>query len=222
MTGWPFSFHAFDEERGSALFTGIVQGLCPVVAIEDATALMQVFVALGELGCELQLGASVAINGVCLTVTATERSRTGFDVIKESLENTNLPSLETGTHVNVERSFRVGDEIGGHILSGHVAGVATVDDIEIGSNERNLWFDVDAQWMKYLHHKGFVALDGASLTIAAVDHEGSRIKVALIPETIARTTLGTVAVGTSVNLEIDAQTQAIVATVERVLADRLS
>ena len=202
------------------MFTGIVQGLCRVLTVEDEPALRRLTVDLGALGSELQPGASVAVNGTCLTVTAAAPSAVGFDVIKESLDHTNLLNLEPGDRVNVERSFRVGDEIGGHILSGHVAAVVTVDAVETGVNERNLWFRVDPQWSKFLLHKGFVALDGASLTIAAVDREQSRIKVTLIPETIARTTLGAVGVGAPVNMEIDAQTQAIVETVERVLAER--
>lgn len=202
------------------MFTGIVQGLCRVLTVEDEPALRRLSVDLGALGNELQLGASVAVNGTCLTVTTAAPSAVGFDVIKESLDHTNLLSLEPGDHVNVERSFRVGDEIGGHILSGHVAAIVTVDAVETGVNERNLWFRVDPQWSKFLLHKGFVALDGASLTIAAVDPEQNRIKVTLIPETIARTTLGAVGVGAPVNMEIDAQTQAIVETVERVLAQR--
>jgi riboflavin synthase len=121
--------------------------------------------------------------------------------------------------VNVERSLKFGDEIGGHVLSGHVADVVTVAQIDTGANERTIWFDVAAQWLPYLFHKGFVALDGASLTIAQVDRTRGRIAVSLIPETIVRTTLGRVVVGDRVNLEVDAQTQAIVSTVERLMRD---
>jgi riboflavin synthase len=142
-----------------------------------------------------------------------------FDVIRETLGLTNLGALRVGDRVNVERSFRVGEEVGGHILSGHVSGIAELCEVESGENERNLHFTVPAGLMKYLLHKGFVALDGASLTIASVDRERSRIGVCLIPETVERTTLGNIAPGAPVNLEVDAQTQAIVDTVERVLAD---
>ena len=162
----------------------------------------------------------MAINGVCLTATKVEEGNACFDVVRETLENSNLGTLAKGSCVNVERSFRVGDEIGGHILSGHVVGTVAVDAIEEDENERNLWFRVEADWLRFLHHKGFAALDGASLTIAAVDVPAQRIKVSLIPETIARTTLGTVAQGDRVNLEIDPQTRAIVETVERILAER--
>ena len=166
------------------------------------------------------MGASVAINGVCLTATEVQMGKACFDVVRETLDRTNLAALQRGSRVNVERSFRVGDEIGGHILSGHVAGTATVDALEEGDNERNLWFRVEADWLRFLHHKGFAALDGASLTVTQVDGPAQRIKVSLSPETIARTTLGSVTQGDRVNLEIDPQTRAIVETVERVLEER--
>ena len=111
----------------------------------------------------------------------------------------------------------MGDEVGGHILSGHVADTVRVARIEQDDNLRTLHFSVPGQWMKYLNHKGFVALDGASLTIASIDREAEEISVSLIPETIERTSLGRVPEGARVNLEVDAQTQAIVETVERLI-----
>ena len=202
------------------MFTGIVQGLCEVASVVDEPSLRRIRIQIGELSQGLDLGASVAINGVCLTATQVEAGSVLFDVVRETLDNTNLDGLEQGSRVNVERSFRVGDEIGGHILSGHVVGTASVDAVEATENERNLWFRVEPDWLRFIHHKGFAALDGASLTIAAVDASAQRVKVSLIPETIARTTLGAVAQGDRVNLEIDSQTRAIVETVERVLAER--
>ena len=202
------------------MYTGIVQGLCDVASVADEPGLRRIRIQIGDLAEGLELGASVAINGVCLTATEAEGGIACFDVVRETLEHTNLGTLTKGSRVNVERSFRVGDEIGGHILSGHVVGTVAVDAIEEGENERNLWFRVEADWLRFLHHKGFAALDGASLTIAAVDVPAQRIKVSLIPETIARTTLGTAAQGDRVNLEIDPQTRAIVETVERLLAER--
>lgn len=201
------------------MFTGIVQGLCPVLRVEDKSNLRSIAVRLGELAGAVESGASVAINGTCLTVTGEEHGGVlTFDVIRETLSLTNLGALVPGDRVNVERSFRVGDEVGGHILSGHVADQVTVSDVTEADNLRELRFAVASRWMKYLHHKGFVALDGASLTIASVDQQASTISVSLIPETIERTTLGSVAMGDRVNLEIDAQTQAVVETVERMLS----
>jgi riboflavin synthase len=201
------------------MFTGIVQGLCRVAVVVDEPGLRRLRIDLGELAIGLETGASVAVNGTCLTATQIDGGRVGFDLIRESADRSNLGAVRTGDHVNIERSLKFGDEIGGHILSGHIADMVTVAQIDAGANERTVWFDVAGQWLAYLFHKGFVALDGASLTIARVDRGRSRIAVSLIPETIARTTLGTVGVGDRVNLEIDAQTQAIVSTVERLMRD---
>jgi len=206
------------------VFTGIVQGLCEVVEIEHKTNLNCLYIDLGELAGDLALGASVAINGTCLTVTGTHANRSvaGFDVIRESLALTNLGALVQGSRVNIERSLKFGDEIGGHIVSGHVAATVVLDHVETSPNERILWFGCEPQWLKYLNYKGFVALDGASLTISNVDRDAGLFSVSLIPETLARTTLGALGsddVGARVNLEIEAQTQTIVETVERLLGD---
>ena len=118
----------------------------------------------------------MAVNGTCLTATFIENGRVGFDVIRESVARSNLGALAIGDLVNVERSLKFGDEIGGHVLSGHVADVVTVAQIDTGPQERTVWFDVPREWLGFLFHKGFVALDGASLTIAAIDRErGSHI-----------------------------------------------
>jgi len=200
------------------MFTGIVQGYCPIVRVEKVTNLSRIAIELGDLADGVELGASVAVNGTCLTVTGAEPGGViTFDVIQETLDLTNLSGCAAGDQVNVERSFRVGDEVGGHILSGHVADTVQVARIEQADNLRTLHFSVPSQWMKYLNHKGFVALDGASLTIASIDRDANEISVCLIPETIERTSLGRVLEGARVNLEVDAQTQAIVETVERLI-----
>jgi len=201
------------------MFTGIVQGLCRVSSITDEPGLRRFQIDLGALADGLVTGASVAVNGTCLTATSIDHGRVGFDVILETTARSNLGQLAVGAQVNIERSLKFGDEIGGHVLSGHVTDVVTVVHIDSGPGERTLWFEVAGQWMPYLFHKGFVALDGASLTIASVDRQRHRISVSLIPETIGRTTLGRIVIGAPVNLEIDAQTQVIVTTVERLLSD---
>jgi len=201
------------------MFTGIVQALCPVVGVRDDAGLRRLAIALDDLARELSVGASVAINGVCLTVTHVNQDIVHFDVIRETLDRTNLADLAVGRRVNVERSLRFGDEIGGHVVSGHVSDVVRVVDVVNAGNERRVTFQVPPRWMNYLHYKGFVALDGASLTISGVDANLGRISVSLIPETVGRTTLGSASVGDRINLEIDSQTQTIVETVERVLSD---
>ena len=201
------------------MFTGIVQGVCPVVSCETHAGIARVAVDLDDLARGLELGASIAINGACVTVTEIDGSLVGFDLIKETIELSNLGELAAGTTVNVERSFRVGDEVGGHILSGHVAGVAVVTQIKSDDGHRLVTMAIQREWMAYLMLKGFVALDGASLTIAEIDRSAATISVSLIPETLARTTFGRLEVGDRINLEVDSQTQAIVDTVREVLKD---
>jgi riboflavin synthase len=200
------------------MFTGIVQGLCRVARVVEQPSLRRLSIDLQGLAAGLELGASVAVNGTCLTVTGVDAGAVHFDVIRETLERTNLGGLSVGSLVNVERSFRIGDEVGGHIVSGHVSGVADVARVVTGPNERNVYLTVPEAFMKYLTLKGFVALDGASLTIARLDAAAREIGVCLIPETINRTTLGSVVEGDRVNLEVDQQTQTIVETVERLLS----
>jgi riboflavin synthase len=201
------------------MFTGIVQALCPVLDVVDEANLRRIQLELGALTADLASGASVAVNGVCLTATSAAGGTAGFDIIEETLRLTNLARVGRGSLVNVERSMRVGDEIGGHPLSGHVVDTVTVKRIDVGQNKRVVWFDVDTQWLSLLIHKGFVALDGASLTISSMNAVEREFSVSLIPETIARTTLGALKVGDRVNLEPDSQIQAIVSTITQLLAD---
>lgn len=201
------------------MYTGIVQGQCEVLSVEVVDGVGTLIVDMEALAEGLEPGASVSVNGVCLTVTGLDGAGVGFNVISETFASSNLGSVAAGDWVNIERSLKFGDELGGHILSGHIADTVTVAEIEADGANRTMWFDVALQHMRYLLWKGWVALDGASLTISRVDRAASRIAVSLIPETLARTTLGRVTVGDRVNLEIDAQTQAIVSTVEDLLSD---
>ncbi len=201
------------------MFTGIVQDLCEVVGVEDRNGVRRLRVRLGDRAAGLELGASVANNGVCLTATAIEDGIVDFDVIAETVRMTNLRLVERGSRVNIERSLRFGDELGGHILSGHVSGTITVSRIDTDGENRTVWFDVPAEHMGYLMWKGWIAIDGVSLTISRLDREANEVAVSLIPETLERTTLGRVEPGSIANLELDAQTQTIVTTVRDVLRD---
>lgn len=168
---------------------------------------------------ELALGASVAHNGCCLTVTHIEGNRVSFDLMKETLRLTNLGDINVGDKVNLERAAKFSDEIGGHLMSGHIICTAEIAKIYTSENNRQIWFRMPSEdLMKYVLHKGFIGIDGISLTIGEV--VGNRFCVHLIPETLSRTTLGKKRLGHRVNIEIDPQTQAVVDTVERVLAQR--
>ncbi|PLP38502.1 riboflavin synthase, partial [Klebsiella pneumoniae] len=165
----------------------------------------------------LETGASVANNGCCLTVTEINGARISFDLMKETLRITNLGDIQVGDEVNVERAAKFSDEIGGHLMSGHIMTTAEIVKILTSENNRQIWFKVqDPTLMKYILYKGFIGIDGISLTVGEVT--ATRFCVHLIPETLQRTTLGAKKLGDRVNIEIDPQTQAVVDTVERVLA----
>ncbi|PSW21484.1 riboflavin synthase [Photobacterium sanctipauli] len=201
------------------MFTGIVQGTAKVVAIDKKERFQTHVIQLSpEMHEGLAIGASVAHNGCCLTVTKIENDLVSFDLMQETLAVTNLGLLEVGDSVNVERAAKFGDEIGGHSMSGHINSLTTISSIESSENNRTIWFSIPEGYQKYILRKGYIGLDGCSLTIG--DVEDGRFNVHLIPETLQRTLFGERIVGAKVNLEIDPQTQAIVDTVERVLAQR--
>lgn len=202
------------------MFTGIVQGTAPIVAIEEKANFRTHFITLpAAMLSGLEEGASVAHNGCCLTVSGINGSVVAFDLMKETLRVTNLGELQVGDEVNVERAATFNAEIGGHVMSGHIMCSAEIVKIVTSENNRQIWFRLpDKELMKYVLHKGYIGIDGISLTIGEVALD--KFCVHLIPETLLRTTLGKKRVGQRVNIEIDPQTQAVVDTVERVLAQR--
>jgi riboflavin synthase len=201
------------------MFTGIVQGTAELEEIDEREQFRTHVVRLpAALLPGLQSGASVAHNGCCLTVVAIDGERVSFDLMQETLKVTNLGELKVGDRVNVERAARFGDEIGGHAMSGHILCTAEVSRVITSPNNHQLWLRLPAQWMKYVFTKGYIGIDGISLTIGEV--RGDEFNVNLIPETLQRTNIATRQVGDRINIEIDPQTQAIVDTVERVMAER--
>jgi len=202
------------------MFTGIVQGTAEVLAIEEKPNFRTHIVRLpSDMLPGLALGASVAHNGCCLTVTEVHGDQVSFDLMKETLRITNLGDLKVGDKINVERAAKFSDEIGGHLMSGHIMTTAEISKILTSENNREIWFTPqDPLQMKYILHKGFIGIDGISLTVGEVTK--TKFCVYLIPETLTRTTLGSKRLGQRVNVEIDPHTQAIVDTVERVLAQR--
>lgn len=199
------------------MFTGIVQGLGRVLAIEQPSDdFRRHTVELpDEISEDLQLGASVANNGCCLTIVKILGNQVCFDLMTETLAKTNLGSLKVGDWVNIERAARFGDEIGGHLMSGHIMQQTEITRIESSQYNKTVWFKLPEHLAKYVLPKGFIGLDGCSLTIGDVTLD--EFNVHLIPETLQRTLFGTRQVGDEINVEIDAQTQAIVDTVQRVL-----
>ena len=203
------------------MFTGIVQGIGVVTQLADRKGIRRVQVRMPK-GYEegLATGASIAINGLCLTVVGWDDQGVQFDVIDESLRLSNLSDLREGSLVNIERAAKFGDEIGGHVLSGHIHGLATVIDVVQAEANLAVWVSVPDALSKYVLPKGYVSLNGCSLTVGELVKNG-QFSIHLIPETRSLTIFGQVRSGDQLNLEIDSQTQAIVDTVERVLDQRL-
>jgi riboflavin synthase len=205
------------------MYSGITRGVFPVVALEQRAGATHFSVELtAELVRDIGIGASVSIDGVCLTVVEHEGQRLSFDAIEETRSLTTLSDLRLGRGVSVERSCRVGDELGGHDVYGHVIGTGSIVAARRVGEQLDLTIEVPAHWMKFILHKGFVALDGSSLTVGEVRPHPPRgsFDVHLIPETLRVTNFAHKQVGDRVNVELDARTVAIVETVERVLAER--
>jgi len=200
------------------VFTGIVQGCGTVAEVVEGDGITTLRIDLPDTS-GLVRGASVAINGTCLTATDMEGLRVSFDVIPETLERTTLGQLAPGHNVNVERSLKMGDELGGHLLSGHIMFTAEVTQFQRNGDGATCRLNVPKEFTKYVLEKGYIGVHGASLTVGAV--EGGSFDLHLIPETLALTNLGELTEGDRVNIEIDTMTQTIVNTVERMLTDEV-
>ncbi|GAB1434310.1 riboflavin synthase [Sphaerotilus sulfidivorans] len=205
------------------MFTGIVQAVATVAALSDRPGLRSFTLQFppGFLAGQ-EIGASVACDGTCLTVVRHhDGDRADFDVMQQSLALTTLGTLQVGSRLNVERAARDGVEIGGHPLSGHIDFQATLVEVRHPENNHVLRIQVPPQWMRYIFPKGYIAINGASLTIAEVDRAAGCFEVWLIPETLRQTTFGDKRPGDALNIEIERQTQVMVDTVRAAVDERL-
>jgi len=202
--------------KKAELFTGIVQGKGEILFSKQVSGGLKLRIQMNEWSTCLELGASVAVSGVCLTVVNFQEGEWAeFDVIQETLDRSNLGMLQVGSPTNIERSLKMGDELGGHQVNGHVDCKAQILQIEQSPGNHKIWIEIAPHWNRYLVPKGWIAVDGISLTV--VDVEPDRFSVCLIPETLSRTTLGNATQTTLLNLEFDHQTKVIVESVERLL-----
>ena len=207
------------------MFSGIVEGTGIITDIEERSEHIHWKVKLPKgSGKGLEIGASVSLDGVCLTATNIENDIIGFDLIQETLQRTTLNDRKTGDSVNIERALRYGEEVGGHLVSGHIMATGTIldikypieQDIESTNETADIKIGIPNSLIDYIFEKGYIAIDGISLTIGNVDGTAG-FNLHIIPETLRRTTLGMKSVGDSVNIEIDSMTQAVVDTVKRVM-----
>jgi riboflavin synthase len=208
------------------MFTGIVQGIARVAQLEDRPGLRSIGLAFPPgFDGSLEIGASVAVDGVCLTVTARGDGGARFEVMQQTLATTTLGTLGVGASVNVERAARQDAEVGGHVLSGHVDVKATLAQVTTPQNNHVMRIAVPAPWMRYVFAKGYIAVNGASLTVAQAERNADGagwFEVWLIPETLRMTTFGERRVGDALNIEIERQTQVIVDTVREAVEQRLA
>ena len=194
------------------MFTGIVQGTGKIIEVIEGETIRSFKIQVPNTE-SLEIGASISVDGVCLTATSIENKIVSFDVIQETLKRTTLGQLEVGETVNIERSLKFGDEIGGHLLSGHIMATGIVNEKSESGEGIDFTILAPLSIEKYLLEKGYVAIDGISLTIGDVSN--SRFNLHIIPETMRQTTIASKQVGDAVNIEIDSTTQTIVSTVER-------
>lgn len=183
------------------MFTGLVQGLGEVVATTPDGPGVRLAVRESTIAGQAAIGDSIAINGCCLTVVAINADVASFEAGSETLRRTNLGRLRAGDRVNLEGSLRLGDALGGHLVTGHIDGLGTLVERIDDAAWCTMWFRAAADLLRQMASKGSVAVDGVSLTLVDVSNE--QFSVALIPHTLAATTLGARRVGDEVNLETD-------------------
>ncbi len=183
------------------MFTGIVREVGRATAISGRPEGIRIEIEAPATAATTAIGDSVAVNGCCLTAVAAAEGRIAFDAVPETLARTSLGSLAAGSRVNVEPSLRAGEPLGGHYVQGHVDGVGIVRSIAAEGDGRRVWIDAPAELLRYTVEKGSIAVQGISLTVAALD--GNGFAVALIPHTLTETTLGELLIGQPLNLEVD-------------------
>lgn len=202
------------------MYSGITKGLYEITALSFENGILQYTVDIGpKLSEGLAIGDSVAVDGVCQTVTAISGNAVSFQAMDETLKRTTLSSLVLGGMVSIERSLRMGDDIGGHEVSGHVFGTGHIQQRIEHEDNVSLVIQCEPQWMKYILPKGFIAVDGSSLTVGQTSADQGLFYLHLIPETLKITNFANKKIGDLVNIEFDYKTKTIVDTVERVLKE---
>lgn len=207
------------------MYTGIVLGTESILSVHEHVGHRSIVVSNHHgFFDDVFLGASVAIDGTCLTVSQidTEKNQIGFDVAAQTLQLTTLANLQVQSQVNVERSFKMGMENGGHSLYGHIEGVCQIVELSRLGETLHLKLQIPKEKMKYFFLKGFIGLHGCSLTVNQVNQQGAYIAVDLIPETLRLTNFKSVHVGDQLNFEIDQTTRTLVDTIEGIYQNRLN
>ena len=199
------------------VFTGIVEGTGVVTKVSSTDNFTRICIkSPSNFADGIKIGASVCVDGVCLTVSSMDGANLSFDIIMETLNVTTFDVVKENDIVNLERSMKLGDEIGGHLLSGHVSTTAIISKVENPDNNHIITFSTDLETIKYIFPKGYIALNGVSLTVGDVDRQNRNFNVYLIPETLRLTNLGNKIIEDRINLEIETQTRNMVDTISEI------
>jgi len=204
------------------MFTGLIEAICTVKSVSQRAGGdgLSLTIDLGKLANNSKIGDSIAINGTCLTLARLEGNLASFDLSTETLTKSNLGELRQSSLVNVERAIKATDRFGGHIVQGHIDGIATIKAIKKTGQFADIRFAADAELLDRMIVKGSVAVDGISLTIASMDE--TSFSVAIIPETLKKTTLGKAKIGDCVNIETDIIVKTIKRQLEKILPQKQS
>ena len=201
------------------MFSGIVEEKGNIKEIFSGENIITLCVHCTKDFCKnLKQGDSVAVDGTCLTITKLNKEELYFDLVEETLSRTIAKKYGVGHTVNLETSLKFGGYVGGHLMAGHVHGKGKVLEVEIIGASKNIVIDLPEKWTKYVFEKGYIGINGCSITIGNINE--TRFQVHLIPETLKSTNLDTLIFGDEVNLEIDQSTIAVVDTTERVLSNQ--
>ena len=185
------------------MFTGLIQAVGQVASIEHQESSARLEISSTEIAAQIAQGDSVSVNGVCLTVVSFDQSKFAVDVMVQTLSLTSTGSLEVGSAVNLELATRTADRLGGHIVQGHVDGVAKVVAISADSKWTRMDISIPKSLMKYVVAQGSICVEGVSLTVGELNDPADQISVWLIPETLANTNLSQKQVGDQLNIEVD-------------------
>jgi len=185
------------------MFTGLIQAVGEVSAIKREETSARLEISNPEIATQIAQGDSVSVNGVCLTVVSFDNSKFAVDVMVQTLNLTSTGSLEVGSPVNLELATRTADRLGGHIVQGHVDGVATVSNISADSQWTRMDISIPKDSMRYVVAQGSICVEGVSLTVGELNDSADQISVWLIPETLAKTNLSKKSIGDKLNIEVD-------------------
>ena len=201
------------------MFSGIVQEIGIIDSLVEGNEHLTITGSCSMVFAKDKKGGdSVSVDGVCLTITKKTNSSLTFDAVKETLERTIIKNYAKGSYVNIESSLSFGGSVGGHLMSGHIHLKGIVKEVLIVGDSKDIVIDTSPEWSKYLSEKGYIGINGCSITIGKI-HD-SRFQIHLIPETLKTTNLDNLVFGDEINLEIDQSTIAIVDTTERILKNK--